>query len=117
MNAAIVVAVEIIIGNAISDIPFLVAWILLRPSFSISLYTFSTTTIPLSTNIPNPIIRPNRIIVFKVKPKVFSIHKDINIDIGIAKPTKRAFLNPKKKSKTVTTNTIPKIILFTKSIT
>ena len=37
INAAIVVAVEIIIGNAISEIPFLVASILLRPSFSISL--------------------------------------------------------------------------------
>ena len=37
IKAAIVVAVEIIIGNAISDIPFLVASILFRPSFSISL--------------------------------------------------------------------------------
>ena len=37
INAAIVVAVDIIIGNAISDIPFFVASILFRPSFSISL--------------------------------------------------------------------------------
>jgi hypothetical protein len=42
---------------------------------------------------------------------------DINIDIGIAIPTKRAFLKPKKKSNTITTKTTPKIILFTKSIT
>ena len=37
INAAIVVAVEIIMGNAISDIPFFVASTLFNPSFSISL--------------------------------------------------------------------------------
>ncbi|CAI8266353.1 MAG: Uncharacterised protein [Flavobacteriaceae bacterium] len=37
INAATVVAVEIIIGKAISEIPFLVASILLIPSFSINL--------------------------------------------------------------------------------
>jgi len=55
--------------------------------------------------------------VFNVFPKVPRIARDINIDIGIAIPTKRAFLNPKKNSKTITTNITPKIILFTKSIT
>ena len=37
INAATVVAVDIIIGKAISEIPFLVASILFIPSFSISL--------------------------------------------------------------------------------
>ena len=42
---------------------------------------------------------------------------DINIDIGIAIPTKRAFLKPKKNSNTKTTITTPNIILLTKSVT
>ena len=117
INAATVVAVDIIIGNAISEIPFLVASILFIPSFSISLYTFSTTTIPLSTSIPSPRIRPNNIMVFKVLPMAPSIAMDINIDIGIAIPTNKAFLNPRKNKRTITTSTTPKIILLTKSIT
>ena len=39
------------------------------------------------------------------------------MDIGIAKPTNNAFLNPKKNIKTVTTKIIPNKILFTKSST
>ena len=66
IKAAIVVAVEIIIGIAISLIPCFAASILGIPSSSIKRYTFSTTTIPLSTNIPSPIINPKRIIVFMV---------------------------------------------------
>ena len=46
-----------------------------------------------------------------------SINNDMNMDIGIANPTNKAFLNPRKNKRTVTTNTMPKIILFTKSIT
>ena len=72
---------------------------------------------PLSTNIPNPRIKPNNIIVFKVFPIALKIAIDINIDIGIATPTKRAFLNPKKNNNTITTKTTPKIILFTRSTT
>ena len=117
INAATVVAVEIIIGNAISPIPFLAASIRVIPSSSIKRYTFSTTTIPLSTSIPSPIINPNNTIVFKVYPKAPNIIKDMNMDIGMAKPTKMAFLNPKKNINTMTTKITPKIILFTKSST
>ncbi len=116
-KAATVVSVEIIIGNAISPIPFLAASILLIPSSSIKRYTFSTTTIPLSTNIPRPIIKPNNTIVFKVWPIALKIIKDINIDIGIAKPTKMAFLNPRKNIRTITTKITPNMMLFTKSST
>ena len=66
IKAATVVAVDMIIGKAISPIPFLAASILVIPSSSIKRYTFSTTTIPLSTNIPSPIINPNSTIVFRV---------------------------------------------------
>ena len=117
INAATVVAVEIIIGKAISPIPFLAASILVIPSSSIKRYTFSTTTIPLSTSIPSPIISPKSTIVFKVYPNAPKIIKDINIDIGIAKPTNNAFLNPRKNINTMTTKITPKIILFTKSST
>ena len=115
-NAARVVAVEAIIGQATSPTPCFAAWILGIPS-SISLYTFSTTTIPLSTNIPSAITRENRTIVFSVTPKKFRIINDKNIDKGMAIPTNSAFLNPRKKYRTVTTNMTPKIILFSKSAT
>ena len=46
-----------------------------------------------------------------------SIKKEINIDIGIAKPTNKAFLKPRKKVKTVTTKIIPNKILLIKSFT
>ena len=55
--------------------------------------------------------------VFKVYPRAPKIISDINIDMGIAKPTKIAFLNPRKNIKTITTKTTPKMILFTKSST
>jgi hypothetical protein len=42
---------------------------------------------------------------------------DINIDKGLANPTKMALLNPKKNIKTPMTNITPKMILLTKSST
>ena len=42
---------------------------------------------------------------------------DMNMDIGIAKPTNSAFLNPKKNIKTVTTRITPNMMLLTKSST
>ena len=50
-NAANVVSVDEIIGNAISLTPFLVAVSKVYPELY-NRYTFSTTTIALSTNIP-----------------------------------------------------------------
>ena len=41
----------------------------------------------------------------------------MNIDIGIAKPTNSAFLNPKKNIKTVITKITPKMMLLAKSLT
>ena len=55
--------------------------------------------------------------VLMVSPKNPSIIKDINIDIGIAKPTKSALRKPKKNIKTVITSNTPKTILFAKSLT
>ena len=106
-----------IIGKAISPIPFLAASTRLIPSSSIKRYTFSTTTIPLSTSIPSPITRPKRIISLSVYPRALRIINDMNIDIGMANPTNMAFLKPKKNIKTVTTKITPKMILLTKSST
>src|SRR5690606_31565206 len=116
-KAATVVRVEMMMGKAISPIPCLEAWILDIPSSSIRRYTFSTTTIPLSTNIPRPMIRPKRIMVFMVYPRPFKIINAMNMESGMAKPTKRAFLNPRKNINTVTTRMIPKMMLFIKSST
>ena len=43
--------------------------------------------------------------------------KDINMDKGIATPTNKAFLNPKKNNKTATTKMTPKMIEFSKLLT
>ena len=51
--------------------------------------------------------------VFIVYPKNERIIKDMNIDMGMANPTKRAFLNPRKNIKTVTTKITPKMMELT----
>ena len=50
-------------------------------------------------------------------PMASRIINDINIDRGMATPTNKAFLKPKKKSKTKTTSKTPKMIEFSKSET
>ena len=112
INAASVVAVEAIIGQATSPTPYLAASNALMPSSSISRYIFSTTTIPLSTSIPSAKTKEKSTITLKVIPIEFRIMKDINIDNGIATPTKSAFLNPRKNSNTPTTRITPKMIEF-----
>ena len=52
--------------------------------------------------------------MFMVVPIPPSTTKLINIDKGMARPTKREFLRPKKKSKTNTTKMTPKTILFSR---
>ena len=75
---------------------------------------FSTTTIPLSTNIPSANIKPNNTIIFRVTPIILSKIKDISMDSGIAIPTKRAFRNPKKNKSTKTTKITPIMMLFSR---
>ena len=62
-------------------------------------------------------IKPNSTMVFSVYPRTPKIIKDMNIDIGIAKPTKIAFLKPRKNIRTITTKITPKMMLLTKSST
>ena len=115
-KAAKVVAVDAIIGQATSPIPFFVASKAPKPS-SINRYTFSTTTIPLSTNIPKAKTREKSTIIFRLTPAEFNKIKDKNIENGIAIPTNNAFLRPRKKSKTNTTNITPKTMEFSKLLT
>ena len=60
---------------------------------------------------------PKRIMVLSVYPMADNIMNDMNIDMGIAKPTKRALRKPRKNMSTVTTSKIPKMMLFTRSST
>ena len=115
-NAIKVVAVEAITGQAISPIPILEAVTLSIP-FRILAKTLSTTTIPSSTSIPNPITSPKSTIVFKVKPNADKILNAINIDNGIAAPTNNEFRNPIVNINTIITSTIPKIIWLESSST
>ena len=108
-NAINVVAVDEITGQAISPIPILEAVTRSIP-FCMLANTLSTTTIPSSTSIPNPITNPNKTIVFKVNPKAERILNAINIESGIAAPTKSEFLNPMVNINTIITSTIPKIM-------
>ena len=52
-----------------------------------------------------------------VMPKELRIRNPISIESGMAIPTKSAFLNPKKKKSTSTTNITPEIMLFSKLAT
>ena len=52
-----------------------------------------------------------------VCPKNPRIIKDINMDMGMAKPTNKALRNPRKNIKTVMTSSTPKMILLAKSLT
>ena len=115
-NAINVVAVEEITGQAISPIPILDACTLDNPFFMLA-NTLSTTTIPSSTSIPNPITNPKSTIVFKVNPKAERIVKAINIESGIAAPTNNEFRNPIVNINTIITKTIPKIMWFDNSST
>ena len=115
-NAIKVVAVDEITGQAISPIPTLEAVTLSIPFFMLA-NTLSTTTIPSSTNIPNPITNPKRTIVFSVKPKAERILNAINIESGIAAPTNKELRKPIVNINTIITNTIPKIMWFDNSLT
>ena len=115
-NAIRVVAVEEITGQAISPIPILEAETRSIPFFMLA-KTLSTTTIPSSTSIPNPITNPNKTIVFNVNPNAERIVNAINIDNGIAAPTNKEFRNPMVNIKTIITSTIPKIMWLESSLT
>ena len=96
INAATVVAVDIIIGNAISNSFFSSFNPIHSFFFHQSVYIFYNYNSIINKH-PSPRIRPNNIMVFKVLPIAQELAMDINIDIGIAIPTNKAFLNPRKK--------------------
>ena len=108
-KAISVVAVEEITGQAISPIPTLEACTRGIPFF-IFAKTLSTTTIPSSTNNPNPITNPKSTIVFRVNPKAERMVNAIIIESGMAAPTNSEFLNPMVNIRTIITKTIPKIM-------
>ena len=60
---------------------------------------------------------PNKTIVLMVSPKNPRIMNDINIDMGMAKPTNNALRNPRKNIKTVMTSMTPKTMLLARSLT
>ena len=71
----------------------------------------------LSTSIPRARVKENKTTIFKVYPKACSAAKDKNIEKGMARPTRRAFLNPRATNNTITTRIRPEIILFSRSAT
>ena len=116
MNTATVVAVDPMIGQATSPIPFLAARIGDWPSL-IKRCVFSITTMPLSTNMPNASTRLKSTIMFNVMPMMLSTAKLSIMLNGMATPTKMALRNPRKNISTPTTSRIPKMMLFSSSST
>ena len=55
--------------------------------------------------------------VLMVCPKNPRIIKDMNMDMGMAKPTNKALRKPKKNINTVMTSSTPKMMLLAKSLT
>ena len=75
-------------------------------------YTFSTTTMPLSTNIPSAKTKENKTMVLNVTPKEFKMRKLMNMDNGMATPTNNALRKPRKNKSTPTTSNTPKMMEF-----
>ena len=71
------------------------------------LYMFSTTTIALSTSIPNARIRLKRTIIFIETPMAFSTINERNIDAGIEIATNAEVPAPRKKNSTPTMRIVP----------
>ena len=112
-NAARVVAVEAIMGMAISPTARQAASHKGTPCRT-KRWIFSTTTMALSTSIPRARTRPNNTIIFTVEPRIPSTTNEINMDMGMANPTKRALRNPRKKNNMEITKIIPIIMLFSR---
>ena len=75
---------------------------------------FSIITMALSTSIPTARISAKRITMLIVSPSRAMIRKVSNIDIGMAIPTRKAFLTPITRKSTATTSTSPLIMLFSR---
>jgi hypothetical protein len=67
--------------------------------------------------MPKARISEKSTIKLSVIPKESSTKKEINMDNGMAEPTKSAFRKPMKNINTKTTRMIPKIMEFSKSLT
>ena len=105
-----------IIAQATSPTPSLAASIFEWPS-DMRRLMFSTTTMLLSTNIPSARMSAKRTMRFSVTPIKLRIEKDNNMVSGIATPTKSALRRPSQNMMTNTTRTIPKKMLFSRSLT
>ena len=114
-NAASVVSVDEMIGNAISLTPRLVAVSNEYPELY-KRYTFSTTTIELSTSIPNAKIRLYNTIELRVMSDWSRMINDKNMEIGMARPENSALRNPRNKNSTKTTKNIPRMMLFSRLV-
>ena len=75
---------------------------------------FSTTTIALSTSIPNARIKLKSTIMFMVMLKTFSTMNERNIDAGIEIATNTEVPAPRKKRRTATINISPETMLFSR---
>jgi hypothetical protein len=80
-------------------------------------WMFSTITIPSSTKRPSARIRAKSTIMFSVTPNALSSVKEMNMDMGIAKPTNSALRRPRKSMSTPTTRITPSTMWFISSST
>ncbi len=88
-NTAMRTSVVAMIGPTTSLIPSIVACIGFIPSFSISLDTFSTTTMASSTTMPNTMIKPNRDTMLMVSPMDQRMNRAPAREMGIPIPPQK----------------------------
>ena len=67
---------------------------------------------PLSTSMPRANTKENSTMVLNVTPRELRIRKLMNMESGIATPTKSALRNPRKNKSTPTTSITPKMMEF-----
>jgi hypothetical protein len=116
-KGAIVVSVPVKTAAATSPTPRLAAAVTERSGVVVKWrYTFSTTTIELSTTIPKTRIKDIRTTMFKVKPMTGIKMKAMIMDIGMAIPTNRAFVSPMKNMRIKTTTMNPRMTVLKRSL-
>ena len=115
MNAARVVAVEAVIGQAMRLAAWAYASRLWTPS-AIRRSANSVTTMAPSTSIPTARIRLNRTTMFMVRPSVEMTRMPVRNEPGIASPTSPAVRAPSAPMTTIITRITAAITLFWRSV-
>ena len=113
INTTQVVAVPPMMDSRTAAVPSIAAFLVSTkpPPLSVKRKQLSRTTIELSTIIPTPRTRLDRVMTFNVKPMVFMRMRAAKIDTGMEVPTIRDALISPKNSQMMSIATMTAMIM------